>query len=163
MTAQTTTDLASLLESAFNGAKKVAILGCGSLLRGDDAAGTEIALRLADLSGRARVFAGHVAPENLTGEIKAFAPDLVLILDAVDFGGQQGDTRMIEIAEIAGVSFSTHMLPLKIIVEYLRQEIGAEIKILGIQPAGLEFMTDLSPQVSATVSSLSELLRILLA
>ena len=144
--------------------RRVAILGCGSTLRGDDAAGTQIALELSDLDGRARAFAGYVAPENLTGEIKQFAPDIILLIDAVELGSEAlpGEVRLIDSDDIGGVSFSTHMLPLKIVVNYLTQETGAELILLGIQTANMEFMSDMSPEVKATVDNLTKLLRALL-
>ena len=156
------TDIQPLLEQILASQPKVAILGCGSVLRCDDAAGTEIALRLADLSGRARAFAGYVAPENLTGEIKNFAPNLILVIDAIDLGIETGEVRLIEQADITGVSFSTHMLPLKIIVDYLHQETGAEIALLGIQSGNLEFMDEMSDGVTRTIDEITEMLRSML-
>ena len=151
--------LQELLEAVIGDATRVAVLGCGSLLRGDDAAGTEVALRLAaldDLGGsRGLAFAGHVAPENLTGQIKVYAPDLLLVVDAIDSGTTPGSVSCIDKDAITGVSFSTHMLPLKIIVDYLGQETGADIVVLGIQTEGTEFMAEMSFAVSRTVAGLA--------
>jgi len=142
--------------------QRVAVLGCGSPFRGDDAAGTLIASRLAGLSGRAKAFVGDVAPENLTGEIKAFQPDLVLVFDAIDLGIRPGELRMFSGSEVTGVSFSTHMLPLRIIIEYLEQETEASVVLLAIQIESLEFMADISAAVNDTVDALVDKLGALL-
>jgi hydrogenase maturation protease HycI len=156
-------EITNLLAEYILRAKKVAVLGCGSPLRGDDAAGTEIALRLADLDGQARAYPGDVAPENLTGEIKAFAPDLLIVIDALDLNADPGKVIPVDKTDIGGVSFSTHMLPLNIVIDYLIQETGCEVLLLGIQAAQLEFMSEMTPAVSDTVDELTTVLRNLLA
>ena len=154
--------VSALLQEAIAHDETVAILGCGSPLRGDDAAGSAIAEALSDLSDRACAFIGGAAPENLTGEIKRFKPGLLLVIDAIDMGIAPGEVRIISTDEIGGVSFSTHILPLPIIIDYLSREIGCRIVLLGIQIASLEFMADMTPAVAATVDALTTELRTLL-
>ena len=147
-----------LLKEALLGTRRVAILGCGSSLRGDDAVGPMIAEALGDLGdlkGRARAFNGDVAPENQTSLLKQFDPDLVLMIDAVDMGSEPGEVRLIPLDEIGGVSFSTHILPLSILMEYLKREIGCEVLLLGIQPISLEFMADMTPAVAKAVETVT--------
>ena len=179
----------------FAQAKKVAILGCGSPLRGDDAAGSLVAASLADLNdaegdddsnydrssyvdrgvsrdaddgverrvgSRVRAFVGDVAPENLTGELKQYRPDLLLIIDAMDMGLEPGKTRIIPLEEIGGMSFSSHILPLPIMMDYLAREVGCNILLLGIQTANHEFLANMTPSVACTVESLTIELRELL-
>ena len=156
-----------ILQEALQDAQRVAILGCGSPLRGDDAAGSAIAEALADLSAggseRFRAFCGEAAPENQTGFIKQFKPDLVLVIDAIDMGIEPGEVRVIPLDEVGGVSFSTHILPLPILMDYLKREIGCDVLLLGIQIATLDFMADMTPAVADTVSALTTELRSFLA
>ena len=152
----------------------VAVLGCGSPLRGDDAAGFAVAERLLGFndvacdvhaacnSRNVRVFLGDVSPENKTGEIKRFNPDLLLIIDAVDMGLEPGAVRIIPTDEIGGVSFSSHILPLPIMMDYLYREVGCLILLLGIQAKSLEFMADMTPDVVDAVNVLVCELRVLL-
>jgi hydrogenase 3 maturation protease len=105
---------------------------------------------------------GGVAPENLTGEIKRFKPELLLIIDALDMGLEPGEVRIISVDEIDGVSFSTHILPLPIIMDYLAREIGCETLLLGIQITSLEFMADMTPAVAIATDALTTELRELL-
>jgi len=148
----------TLLADALSGAGRVAILGCGSPVRGDDQAGLKVAESLAHLTGRARAFWGSSAPENFTGEIKRFQPDVLLVVDAADMGRPPGTVALIPADEVGGVSFSTHMLPLKIILDYLRRETGCGTHLLGVQPSALEFGEELSPEVSGAVAEIAEAL-----
>ena len=146
------------LSEAVADATSIAILGCGSTLRGDDAAGSVIAERLASLespASRLKAFPGYSAPENLTGEIKQYNPDLVLVIDAVDMGMRPGDTRLIPLEDVGGISFSTHMLPLPILMDYLHRETGCRVVLLGIQVSSLEFMAEMTPDVAQTVDDLT--------
>ena len=148
-------------KEAFAAAQRIALLGCGSHLRGDDAAGLEIVERLDDLNSeqnkdRLQIFNGDVAPENQTGNIKQFSPDLVLLIDAVDMGLEPGTVSLVPSTEleIDGVSFSSHMLPMNILIDYLIRETGCSVLLLGIQAESLDFMADLTPKVATAVDSL---------
>ena len=147
-------------------ARRVGVLGCGSPFRGDDAAGTLLAealsLSLPAGSRKARAWSGGAAPENLTGEVKRFAPELLLAVDAVDMGAEPGDVAIVPMEAIGGVSFSTHKLPLPIVLDYLVEEIGCEVWVLGIQIGGLGFLGEITPAVRETVEALTaELLSLL--
>ena len=157
------TEVEALLNGILAGARRVAVLGCGSLLLGDDAAGSLIAERLADLRGNARAYCGSTAPENCTGEIKRFHPDTLLVIDTADMAMRPGAAALVPPEDIDGASFSTHMLPLRIMLDYLREEIGCRVFLLGIQGATLEFGAEMTPRVSAAVEAVASALRGLLA
>ena len=116
--------------------QKVALLGVGSTLRSDDAAGMYFIELLDGLLEQDRVLfiAGSTAPENFTGVIKEFAPDKLFIVDAAHMGLLPGEVRMVPACDIAGVSFSTHMLPIPVMLKYLESESGCEVVFIGIQP-----------------------------
>lgn len=155
-------DAGELIFELLKGAKRPAILGAGSCLMADDAAGVMITDSLIERfgtnPGRFAVFSGGNAPECFTGEIKKFKPDLVLIIDAADMGLAPGSVRSIKSDEVAGVSFSTHMLPLKVMLDYLKKEIECETAIIGIQPKSLEFGGEMCEDVKNTVAELIEML-----
>lgn len=151
-----------LLTELLKGAKRPAILGAGSCLKADDGAGNAItdalSERFGETPGRFAVFSGGNAPECFTGAIKDFGPDLVLIIDAADMGLSPGEARSIDPDEVSGVSFSTHMLPLKVMLDYLSKEIGCRVAILGIQPGSLEFGGEMTGDVRTTVDEMIEAL-----
>jgi len=162
-------DLEKFLKNRLSDAHSVAVLGIGSELRSDDIAGIlaagEFEKRLAKTrpsinSGRAlslpkgrkktifKVFFGSTAPENLTGEIKAFKPDHIIIIDTVDMNEKPGTVIAVPISEIAsGVTFSTHKMPAKILADYFIKSLKCGITMIGIQPSSLEFGKPVSPSV----------------
>jgi len=128
--------------------QKVAVVGVGAELRRDDFVGVRAAEEINKLSHPLlKGFAGYTAPENITGEIANFAPALVVFVDAAELGLAAGMARLIDRHEMEGVSFSTHTLPLKLIMDYLQQTIGCELLVLGVQPKDTSFGTGLSPEL----------------
>lgn len=140
---------------------RVAILGAGSELCGDDAAGMllieELRTRPLDKE-RVLLLAGSTAPENFTGPIRDYAPELLLLVDAAHIGGRVGDIALIEDRAIRGLDFSTHMLPFGVMLDYISQETGAEVAVVGIQPGNTEFATAPAPEIIAAVRNLADLI-----
>jgi len=161
--------LKDILCEALGTARRVAILGCGSVLLGDDAAGMYIAEKLLNaphlpnIGENVRVYCGSTAPENFSGEIKRFKPDLLLVIDAADMALKPGEVSLIPLSKITGVSFSTHMLPLRIMLDYIVSETSCSISILGIQSKSLAFSAKMSPAVRASADKLVAVLKDILA
>ncbi|MDM7926343.1 MAG: hydrogenase 3 maturation endopeptidase HyCI [bacterium] len=136
----------------------------GSDLRGDDAAGMILCRRLearfASLQDPSlfRVFMGETAPENLTGEIRRFAPSHLIIVDSADFGREPGSVVAADPVEITGISFSTHRLPLFVLTDYIEREMPCRILIIGIQPGTLGLFREVSGPVADSLDTLSETL-----
>jgi hydrogenase 3 maturation protease len=137
------------------------LLGVGSELRGDDAAGVRIAERMAarSLPG-VWAITGGTAPENLTGEIRQISPSHLIIVDTADMGDAPGTIRIIEPERIGGISFGTHSLPLSVLAGYLSRETGCAVTVMGIQPRSLEFDAGLSPEVARAVDEVVEALAV---
>lgn len=129
--------------------KKYAVLGVGSVLCSDDAAGMYLIERLNHLIHREDVLliAGSTAPENFTGVIKNFSPDRLFIVDAAFMELSPGDTKVVPACDIDGLSFSTHMLPMSVMLEYLKTESGCEVTFIGIQPKSTEQGLTMSDEV----------------
>lgn len=134
-------------------------MGIGSELRGDDSAGLMVARALQDDERVASVshlliIDGGPAPENHTGQIRAFQPELVLFIDAAQMDESPGTVQWIPLDSIDGMSASSHSLPLSMLARYLTLEIGCEVAVLGIQPQQNEIGTELSPPVHAAVGEI---------
>lgn len=130
---------------------RVAVVGIGHILRGDDAAGTvlaEILRPIVEECGNVLVVPAGPTPENFCGLLRRFAPDLVLMVDAADIGATPGEVRWLAWQETTGFSALTHSLPLHCFAEYLTLELGCEVALLGIQPG----QNSIGSPVSATVS-----------
>jgi hydrogenase 3 maturation protease len=116
------------------------VLGVGSELRGDDIAGMVAAEVIQEAKHpKIQVFLGATAPENFTGEIKRYNPTHLFIIEAADTSATPGTIDLISPEVVGGVSFSTHMMPLKIMVDYVKQSIDCNTWIVGIQPKVLKF------------------------
>ncbi|MDD5019164.1 MAG: hydrogenase 3 maturation endopeptidase HyCI [Candidatus Omnitrophica bacterium] len=150
------------LKEKLRGAQRIAVLGIGSELSGDDAVGVLVAkeLRRKPRPKRRgiilRSFAGGAAPENLTGQIRRFKPTHLIMIDAADLGMAAGSMALLDIEKIEGVSFSTHRLPTRILADYLVRCIGCQIIVIGIQPKEVGFGKKLSRPACRCVKTLSE-------
>ena len=137
--------------------KRIAIVGMGHLLRGDDAAGLYIIYKLRaespDVENVLLLDAGS-APENFTGKIRQFAPDVVLFIDAVDMQAEVGCIRLIELNTISDVAASTHTLSLRLLSHFLQTELSCEVLLLGIQPQQSELISRLSSHVENCVDEI---------
>ncbi len=137
--------LEATLKKKISDSRRLAVLGVGSELRGDDGAGLLVAEYLRKITSsylrqkKVKFFFGSTAPENLTGEIRKYNPTHLLIIDSAEIGEKPGVVRLIEPYEIGGVSFCSHQLPLQIMADYLVQAIGCSVLIIGIQPARIAF------------------------
>jgi hydrogenase 3 maturation protease len=155
---------------------RIAILGIGHELRGDDAAGLAVARRLVEQRNAycvmrngqqdtthyvlrttyydCLVLDGGPAPENQTGALRHFRPDLVVMVDAAQMDMPPGTVAWLDMAQIDGVSAVTHLLPLNMLARYLDHELGCAVGMIGIQPAQTEMLAELSGVVETAVNQI---------
>jgi hydrogenase 3 maturation protease len=133
----------------------------GAELREDDGVGMRIG-RILDAApgdqGKLRVHYGSSAPENCTGPIRTQAPSHLVLIDAAHLGGQPGDVALLERDQIVGTSFSTHTLPLNVIIDFIASSNPQleDVFLIGIQPKAMGFdepLTDTLEQVAQDVAS----------
>jgi len=131
----------------------VAVLGIGNELSGDDGAGVKIAEGLRNyqkdsaprISSETRlIISAGLAPENFTGQLRQFKPNLVIFIDAAELGSAPGTVEWLSWKDTVGMSGSTHSLPLSILAQYLVAEIGCEVHLLGIQAGSNSYGETLS-------------------
>ena len=134
------------------------VVGVGSEMRGDDAAGMEVVrgLRGALKSPNVLLIEGNVAPENFTSQIRRFKPSHVIYIDATDFGAEPGEVVLAEPDAITGQSVSTHTIPLSILAKYLQEQMKAKIVLLGIQPARAHMGARMSGAVKDSIKLVEE-------
>ena len=161
---------------------KVAILGIGNELRGDDAAGVIVARELSVTphlpAGAVEIASAQTAhlamtpiliieagaaPEAFTGQLRRFAPDLVLMIDAAQLDQPPGTIRLIDCQDTIGLSASTHTLPLNVIAQFLVTDLGCDVAVIGIQPYKDDFDRPLSPAVRHAVDEITHTLTSLFA
>jgi len=137
---------------------RVAVLGVGNDMNGDDGAGVRVvralSARMAATPG-VLLIDGGTAPESFTGPLRRFRPDLVVEIDAAHLDQPAGTTAWIDWRDADGMSASTHTLPPSVLAKFLTSDVGCRVTLIGIQPASLEMGTGLSPDVEAAVERLS--------
>ncbi len=138
---------------------RACLVGIGSDLRGDDSAGLMVARALLNderfaSASHLLIIDGGPAPENHTGKIRAFQPELVLFIDAAQMDESPGTIQWIPLDAIDGMSASSHSLPLSMLAHYLTLEIGCEVVVLGIQPQQNEINAKLSAPIRAAVDEI---------
>lgn len=156
-----------ILDREIRRAVRVAVVGVGNTARGDDAAGT-LAARglLAELGPspeKALVIAAEEAPENFTGAIRAFGPDLSLFVDSAAAGRAPGSVFLIDPVGISDDDVTTHRVPLSRIARYILETMNCRVLILGIEPLSLEEGAGVSPAVGRAVREVVDALRKALA
>lgn len=151
-------DIMECLKNNIHAGQKFAVLGIGSVLRSDDAAGMYLIELLQDQIKREDVLliAGSTAPENFTGVIKKFAPETLFVVDAAHMGLTPGEVKVIPADDIGGVSFSTHMLPLPVMLKYLESESGCGVVFIGIQPGSTEQGFEMCERVKNGTENLAD-------
>jgi hydrogenase 3 maturation protease len=143
-------DLKSLLQG------KVAILGFGNRLWGDDGAGSVLAERLKAAHPDAAIFDGGMVPENYLEKVAASEPDSILLVDATDFGGRTGECRVFAGDKLAFTGLSTHAGSPQMLAAYLEARTGGDVTMLAIQPEKTGEGSEISTGVETTVNSLVE-------
>ena len=147
-----------MLESICNKLKgKVLILGVGNPLRGDDGAGPYL---IKQLKGRvdATLLNGEEEPENFLDQIAGMKPDSILIVDAVDLGANPGSVALLEEDQMERRSLFTHHASLKLFIECVKGETGANVLVLGIQPKSIEIGQEMSNEVKESLGHLRDIL-----
>jgi hydrogenase 3 maturation protease len=138
---------------------RVAVLGVGNDMKGDDGAGVWVARALAARIRDAPdvlVIDGGTAPESFTGPIRRFRPDLVVEIDAAHLDQDAGGVAWVDWRDADGMSASTHTLPPSVLARFLSDDLGCRVALIGIQPATLELGHGLSPDVAAAVEGLTD-------
>ena len=154
-----------LLSQHLSSDRRVALVGVGSSLNQDDAAGVRVIERLAR-SERVRscrgllCLTGGNAPENVTGPLIAFDPTAAVFVDVADLGREPGAVELVAAEAIGGVSFSSHTLPLTLTIAYLSGALAATgFYLVAIQPASVLFGTEVCPAVQRAIVATASAVR----
>lgn len=155
MSARWSEALAGVLRERLHG--RVAVLGVGNPLRGDDAVGSCIArLMLQTLNVRgvsldnAVVIDAEDIPESYLGPIISARPDVVLIIDAAELNAPVGSAVLLSKDALQQRALSTHRTPLGPLAAVVCHLTTATVLFLGIQPGADRWGAKLSADVDAT-------------
>jgi len=136
---------------------RTVILGVGNVLKGDDGVGPLVCEALAGKVS-ARVIDAGTVPENYIRPVIDTRPQVLLVVDAVDFRSAPGAIGLFRPDRINDVAFSTHALSLRLFVDVLAREIEFEMLLLGLQPACTQLGRPVSGAVLESIRELTEVL-----
>lgn len=148
------------LEEFFKDAKKVLICGIGNDTRGDDAFGVYVVEKLKEMISNQKVVflnCGEM-PESYTGKIIRENPSHVVFIDAVHFEGKPGEIVLADPEGTLGEAFSTHKMPLKLLVRYLKQHTRAKFILIGAQPRQTGLFVEMSEELRESAERLVKIL-----
>jgi hydrogenase 3 maturation protease len=124
--------------------------GVGNVLKRDDGVGVYIAQKIRQGNGIGGL-AVEMGIENHIGKINKLAPDVLVIIDACDFGREPGYTGMARASDIMGMTTNTHNISLAKLSELFNMP----VYILGIQPADISFGEGMDAKVSETAERIT--------
>lgn len=136
---------------------KLAIVGIGNELNGDDGAGLLVIRTIQKKLGKTTkllLVEGSIAPENFSATIRHFQPDWVWLIDAAELGAAPGIIQIFDSSQIVGISAFSHSLPLSVFAQFLTDETGAIVTLFGIQPGSVEYFSSISKNISSTSQAL---------
>lgn len=148
------------LENWFSNAQRVVVAGIGNPIRTDDFIGVVVAQGLqGKVSKRVYLIECETVPESFTQEIIDFNPTHVLLVDAALLGLKPGNFRLIEPEQLTAYPvFSTHVLPLRIFCDHIRETANAKIALLVIQPENVDFGEGLTSTLQASAKRIIHIL-----
>ncbi len=101
----------------------------------------------------------ETVPESFMDEIAELKPSHVLLIGAAVMELKPGEVRLFDAAKVTSFpAISTHMLPLRVFCEYIKQMSGAKIALLLIEPCNTEFGEGLTQAVNETARKITEVL-----
>ncbi|HQL65776.1 MAG TPA: hydrogenase 3 maturation endopeptidase HyCI [bacterium] len=141
--------------------EKLVIIGVGNKDRCDDGSGSAITEILSDFAernriGNVRIFSCYEAPENFTGPVKKEKPSHIIIIDSCITGQKPGHISIIKPDRIKETDISSHRMPLKLLCEYLRDETGADILIIGVEPYNIKEGSNFSDPVNKSIQKVND-------
>jgi len=137
--------------------QKTVAVTIGNVLKGDDGAGPAVCEKLKGRLSAELVDTGS-APENYIQPIVSKAPDNLIIIDAVDFGGSPGQVKLFEIEQLGKITVSTHTLSPHLFVDMIKAQSDVDVYFIGIQPAHTAIGQPMSPCVAKAVEQLADTL-----
>ncbi len=124
-----------------------AVMSIGNPIKSDDNVGNVILEKL-EVEGMVKI-KGEITPENFLRELRDC--EEIILLDALNFGGEVGEVKVFNLDEIKEPSVSTHSIPINLLKKFLPH---SKIKIIGIQPKNIGFGTKLSEELESKVESI---------
>jgi hydrogenase 3 maturation protease len=101
----------------------------------------------------------ETVPESFMDEMVELQPSHVLLIDAAVMGLEPGEARLFDAEKVTDFPpISTHMLPLRVFCDYIKQLAKSKIALLLIEPGNTEFGEGLTPKIKEISEKLTSML-----
>lgn len=130
--------------------KNILFVGVGNLLKRDDGVGVHITRNLKQSDNISKITV-EVSIENYIGKINAINPDILIIVDAMNFDKNPGYWNLTPVENIHGYTTNTHNITLDKVAELF----NSKVYILGIQPENIQFGEGLSQSVKPSTKEIT--------
>ena len=135
-------NLSSLIQQTD---KRKLFAGIGNVLKSDDGIGVYISNEIKETDTIQKLTV-EVSIENYLGKINSLNPDVLILIDCVDFGKNAGYCELLPAEKVKDFTFNTHNISLRKISELFKMPVF----ILGIQPQNIGFGEEISEIVLHT-------------
>ncbi|MBN1159885.1 MAG: hydrogenase maturation protease [Candidatus Diapherotrites archaeon] len=134
------------------------ILSIGNPINKDDNIANLIIDKLT-LPENTKIFKGFIMPENFMIPISKLNPEVLYIIDAIDFKGNIGDIKVFEMDDFDLVPETTHNVP----ISFFKRFVDCKYIVIGIQPkdvsTGEEITEELKNKESEIVEKINSILQ----
>ena len=146
-------DLAARLKG-----KRFGVVRVGNVMKGDDGAGPELVAELVRRDFPLPCVDATEVPENYAGWVPKQELEAVVFVDAVDFGGEPGECRVVPFEHLMISASNTHRMSLHYTVMFLRDQWEGDAILVGVQPKSMKLGDGLSNEVAAGVENVVKIL-----
>ncbi len=129
--------------------KKILFVGIGNILKKDDGAGVYISGKIKN-NLNIKSLTVETSIENYIGKINSLNPDILILIDCVDFNLKAGTVKLLTLSQIHDMTFNTHNISLKRLAEFFNMPVF----ILGIQPEIIGFGENISYLVKCVADNI---------
>lgn len=136
--------------------------GIGNTLRKDDGVGPFIIQLLQKdsvNSNNIKLINLGEQPERLMELVNTPLLKKIIIFDAANLESTPGSIQRLEIDQISTKTFSTHRIPISIILQILKEDTKAEIACIGIQPVTMSLGEGLSIELETTAKNILDFIK----
>ena len=130
------------LQKLVKNSNKVLIAGIGNVLKRDDGIGVYITRNIETIS-TIMPLTVELSIENYIGKINELQPDVLILVDAVEYNREPGYTKLIPLSELMDRTTHTHNISLNKLDQFFQMP----VYVLGIQPKNLSFGEGLTVDV----------------
>ncbi len=131
------------LKKIISGGKRILLVGIGNVLRRDDGIGVYIVQRIKESAWLSKLVV-EVSLENYIRVINRKAPDLLILVDCLDFGKWPGYSKMLSLEQIREDAVHSHHLTLSKVSEFF----AMPVYVLGIQPGNIKVGEEMTREVT---------------